>query len=149
MLIQIDLLHFCAVQGRLKVFDLASELVCLLSAVRITNLVLHVRVVLANHFHLNLLLVDHAAQCVDHSLKLLHRLDLSVTQLYRLTLLRELLSSNLCSLLLDDGKLFFALILDVRRNRSRLQLVLLQISDSFLEAGILQIEGLFLKFKVK
>ncbi len=87
MLVKIDFLHFCTVQGRLKVFDLASELVCLLSAVCITDFILHVIVVLAHHIHLNLLLVDHAAQCVDYSLKLLHRLDFSVAQLYRLTLL--------------------------------------------------------------
>lgn len=68
-------------QGLLKTLALASELLCFVSTLLITDAVLHVSVLLANILKLDLLLVNDSSQRIDDCLKLLDRLHLSVSQL--------------------------------------------------------------------
>jgi hypothetical protein len=105
--------------------NLATELGCLLRTMLITDLVLHVRIILAQYSQFHILLIYHSLQCFDQRFQFLLRLDLPVAYLNRFTLVRELLTCDFGRLLLDCGKLFFSLVLQVRRNRSRLLLVLL------------------------
>lgn len=72
LLVHINFLHLSAVEGRLKMLDLASELGRFLSAVCIADLVLHVRIVFTHSIHLDLLFVDHSSQSVNHSLQFLN-----------------------------------------------------------------------------
>ena len=100
-------------QGLLKSFNLAAQLVSFLSTISIANLVMHRRVLLAQSVQLNLLLINDASQGVNNCLKLRYSLQLTVSELDRVTLIRELLTSNLSRLLLDSSQLFFSLVLQV------------------------------------
>ena len=109
----VNFLHLSTMEGLFETFDLPAKLLSLLSAVLITNSCLHLRILFANSVSFDLLLINHSTKCVNDSFKLLNRLDLPVSKLDSIALVRDLFSCNLRCLLLDGSELFFSSALKV------------------------------------